>query len=311
MYLVKDLYKQYGEVLDLRLITGSSGVKKGIKKPEVQRPGLSLTGYLKNVITDRIYIFGKIEIEYLKELPKDVCAKRLEGILDKKTPCVLVAHNHLPPGELIAACERKKIPLFRTSIPSMKLVNTMTVLLSERFLPFTTEHATLVEVFGIGVMIKGKSSIGKSEAALGLIERGHRLVSDDVVEVKKTKEGFLSGSSPELTRHMMEIRGIGIINVAHIYGAVCVRLDKRIEIVVMLEKWDDDHFYDRVGLEEKFCDILDVKLPYYILPVKPGRDVVLLIETIATNHRSKIDLGYHSAKEFNAKLLKEIEKRKI
>ena len=311
MYTIKDFYKQYGEALDLRLITGSLGINRTIKKPELQRPGLSLTGYLKNIIIGRIYVIGKVEIEYLKELSHQVRFERLQEILKDQTPCVVVSHNHLPLNELISVCESKKIPLFRSSIPSMELVSKMTVLLSERFLPSTTEHGTLVEVFGVGVLIKGDSSVGKSEAALGLIERRHRLVSDDVVEIKKTKEGLLTGSSPDLTRHMMEIRGIGIVNVVHIYGAICVRLDKKVEIVVKLEQWDDGNYYDRVGLEEKFCDILDVKLPYYVLPVKPGRDVVLLIETIATNHRSRMDLGYHSAKEFNVKLLKEIAKRKV
>ena len=167
-----------------------------------------------------------------------------------------------------------------------------------------TLHGTLVELFGVGVLIQGESSVGKSEAALGLIERGHRLISDDVVRVKK-KENYLIGAGPELTRHLMEIRGIGIINVAHLYGAVCVRTDKEIDMVIKLEEWDDQHFYDRVGLDDKFIDILGVSTPYHILPVKPGRDVVLLIETIALNHRLK-GMGYNSAKEFNMKLLETI-----
>ncbi len=154
----------------------------------------------------------------------------------------------------------------------------------------------------------GESSVGKSEAALGLIERGHRLISDDVVRVKKKEGSHLIGSGPELTRHLMEIRGIGIINVAHLYGAVCVRHDKGIDIVVKLEEWDDQHFYDRVGLDEKFIDILGSSVPYHVLPVKPGRDVVLLLETIALNHRLK-DMGYNSAKEFNAKWLETISRR--
>ncbi len=174
----------------------------------------------------------------------------------------------------------------------------------EEFAPSISLHGTLVEVFGVGVLIQGNSSVGKSEAALGLIERGHRLISDDVVRVKR-KENYLTGCGPELTRHLMEIRGIGIINVAHLYGAVCVRPDKGIDIVVKLEEWDDQHFYDRVGLDEKYVDILGISIPYHVLPVKPGRDVVLLLETIALNHRLK-DMGYNSAKEFNSKLLETI-----
>ena len=154
-------------------------------------------------------------------------------------------------------------------------------------------------------MIQGDSSVGKSETALGLIERGHRLITDDIVKVRKREGGYLEGFGAELTRHHMEIRGIGIINVAHLYGAVCVRDHKSIDIVVKLEAWDDHNFYDRVGIDEKHCDILSVKLPFHILPVKPGRDVVLLLETIALNHRLK-RMGYNSAKEFNSKLLEMI-----
>ncbi len=205
-------------------------------------------------------------------------------------------------------CEKNRIPLFKAGLTATNLLSRITFLLLEEFSPSITLHGTLVEVFGVGVLIQGESSVGKSEAALGLIERGHRLISDDVVRVKKKEGAYLVGCGPELTRHLMEIRGIGIINVAHLYGAVCVRPDKGIDIVVKLEEWDDQHFYDRVGLDDKFIDILSVSVPYHILPVKPGRDVVLLLETIALNHRLK-DMGYNSAKEFNAKLLEAIARR--
>jgi len=205
-------------------------------------------------------------------------------------------------------CEKNKIPLFKAHSTATNLLSRITFLLLEEFCLSITLHGTLVEVFGVGVLIQGESSVGKSEAALGLIERGHRLISDDVVRVKKKEGSYLVGSGPELTRHLMEIRGIGIINVAHLYGAVCVRPDKGLDIVVKLEEWDDKHFYDRVGLDDKFIDVLGVSVPYHVLPVKPGRDVVLLLETIALNHRLK-DMGYNSAKEFNAKLLEVIARR--
>jgi len=190
----------------------------------------------------------------------------------------------------------------------MNLLSKLTLLLNEEFALSMSVHGTLVEVFGVGVLIQGDSSVGKSEAALGLIERGHRLISDDIVKVKKREGHYLEGSGAELTRHHMEIRGIGIINVANLYGAVCVRDYKSIDLVVKLESWDEQSFYDRVGLDEKFCDILGVKLPLHILPVKPGRDVVLLLETIALNHRLR-GMGYHSAREFNTKLLKMINEK--
>lgn len=308
MYRVEDFYHRHGKRLGLELIAGKSGIRRVIKVPEAHRPGLSLGGYLKSHAFKRILLFGKIEIEYLRDLEPEVRVKRLEDVLTSATPAVIVTRGCRPPKELIALCEQKKMPLMRASLPTMDLLGKLLILLHEEFARSISCHGTLVEVFGVGVLIKGDSSVGKSEAALGLIERGHRLISDDVVRVKKREGSYLEGSGAELTRHHMEIRGIGIINVANLYGAVCVRDQKSIDIVVELEEWDDEHFYDRVGLDEKRCDILGIKIPYHVLPVKPGRDVVLLLETIALNHRLK-GMGYNSAKEFNAKLLETMSEK--
>lgn len=305
MYRVSDLFAKHGGPLGLELIAGAKGTKRPIKVPEAHRPGLSLAGILKDHASKRILIFGKVEIKYLFELESAVCVERLDAILTAQTPAVIIARRYRPPKELIRLCEKKSIPLFRASMSTMNLLSKLTLLLTEEFAPSTSIHGTLVEVFGVGVMIQGDSSVGKSEAALGLIERGHRLISDDIVKIKKKEGSYLEGVGGELTRHHMEIRGIGIINVANLYGVVCVRDQKSIDIVVKLEMWDDLNFYDRVGLDEKYCDILGVHLPYHTLPVKPGRDVVLLLETIALNHRLK-DMGYNSAKEFNTKLLEMI-----
>lgn len=308
VYLVQHLYEQHGKYLGLNLVAGSAGLSRRIHKAEVHRPGLSLTGYLKGFVAARILVVGKQEIEFLRELEPKLRIERLRAILTPSTPAIIVARGFIPPKELVLLCERTRIPLFGANSTATNLLSRITFLLLEEFCPTVTLHGTLVEVFGVGVLIQGESSVGKSEAALGLIERGHRLISDDVVRVKKKEGSYLVGSGPELTRHLMEIRGIGIINVAHLYGAVCVRPDKGIDIVVKLEEWDDQHFYDRVGLDEKFIDILGVSIPYHVLPVKPGRDVVLLLETIALNHRLK-NMGYNSAKEFNAKLLETIARR--
>ena len=308
MYLVKDFYQEHGRYLELKLVTGQEGLKRPIKKPEVHRPGLSLSGYIKHFPTFRIIIFGKLEIEYLKELKEVTRKRRLKAILPPSTPAVMVARDFAPPKELREICSKNNIPLFRTPMPTVGLLSKMFFLLHEHFASSITVHGTLVEVFGMGVLIQGESSVGKSEAALGLLERGHRLISDDAVKIKK-RGADLIGSGPELTRHMMEIRGIGIINVAHLYGAVCIRPDIEIDLIVKLEEWDDNHFYDRVGLEEKYCEFLGISLPFHILPVKPGRDVILLIETISLNHRLKM-LGFNSAKEFNVKLLETIKRKK-
>lgn len=308
MYSVQDLIDKHGSHLGLQLIAGKKGMKRSIKIPEVHRPGLPLSGYMRNYVSQRILIFGNVEILYLKDLNNETRIERLRNLLNSQIPAVIVAGRFQPVKELILFCEQDGIPLFKTRMPTMNLLSRLTLLLNEEFSPTMTCHGTLVEAFGVGVLIQGESSIGKSEAALGLIERGHRLISDDVVKIRLREGASLEGSGPELTRHLMEIRGIGIINVAHLYGAVCVRDHKTVELIVKLEEWDDRRFYDRIGLDEKYCDILGINVPYHVLPVKPGRDVVLLIETIVLNHRLK-EMGYNSAKEFNAKLLEAISKK--
>lgn len=302
MYRVKELYERHSKRLSLELIAGKSGMNRRIRVPEAQRPGLSLAGYLKSHAAKRILIFGKVEIEYLHDLDPNTRISRLENILNENTPAVVIARRYRAPKELKVICDKKGIPLFRTTFSTMNFLSKLTLLLTEEFAPSISCHGTLVEVFGVGLLIQGDSAVGKSEAALGLIERGHRLISDDIVKVKKKEGSYLEGSGADLTRHHMEIRGIGIINVAHLYGAVCVRNQKSLDTVVKLEIWDDGHFYDRVGNEDKFISILDIKLPYLVLPVKPGRDVVLLLETIALQHRLKM-MGYNSAQEFSRKVL--------
>ncbi|MCE5317448.1 MAG: HPr(Ser) kinase/phosphatase [Parachlamydia sp.] len=302
MYRVEDLYKQYGDALGLELVAGSAGLRRKIHVPEAQRPGLSLAGYLKNYASKRILIFGKVEIEYLRDLDPAVRVERLKALLTLEMPAVIITRRYRPPKELVNLCEKLDIALLRASMSTMNLLSKLMVLLAEQFAPSMSCHGTLVEVFGVGVLIQGDSSVGKSEAALGLIERGHRLVSDDIVKIRKRENTYIEGSGAELTRHHMEIRGIGIINVAHLYGAVCVRDSKSIDLVVKLVDWDDKQFYDRLGLDEKQTTFLGVNIPFHTLPVKPGRDVVLLLETIALNHRLK-RMGYNSAKEFKAKLL--------
>ncbi|NGX53643.1 MAG: HPr kinase/phosphorylase [Chlamydiae bacterium] len=305
-YCVEDLLEVHGSSLKLELVAGESGLKRRIKVPEVNRPGLSLVGYFKGHARQRLLVFGKVEMNYLRDLNQKRRLTSLKAILTSQTPAVFVTRRLCPGKELIELCEARGIPLFRSSLTTMSVLNKLSLLLFDEFAPSLTCHGGLVEVFGVGVLIQGESSVGKSEAALGLIERGHRLISDDIVKVKLREGGYLEGSGVELSRHHMEVRGIGIINVANIYGAVCVRDKKSIDLVVKLEAWDDNYFYDRVGLEEKTLSILQIPLPYHLLPVKPGRDVVLLLETIASNHRLK-QMGYHSAKEFNAKLLSTLE----
>jgi HPr kinase/phosphorylase len=307
MYFVYDLYKQHAKPLMLELVDQETCMTRRILVPEVHRPGLSLSGYLKNHAGKRILVFGKVEMQYLADLPPNTRQERLEKLLPSSalTPAVIIARRFKPPKELAEICKKNRIPLFRSSMATTNLLSKLNILLAEQFSPSINCHGTFVEVFGVGILIQGDSAVGKSETALGLIERGHRLITDDIVKVRKKEPGYLEGFGAELTRHHMEIRGIGIIHVGQLYGAVCVRDSKNIDLVVKLEVWDDQNFYDRIGLEEKNYEILGIKLPYHILPVKPGRDVVLLVETIALNHQLK-GMGYNSAKEFNAKLLQTI-----
>ncbi|MCI0382731.1 MAG: HPr(Ser) kinase/phosphatase [Chlamydiae bacterium] len=307
-FFVEDFFQRYQLYLSLQLMDANEGMKKPISWPEVHFPGLSLTGYLKELIRDRLMIFGNVELLYLRDLDGTVRKKRLDDILASETPAIIVSGKEEIPEELVHSCKEKKISLFRSELATMELINKMTMVLSDEFSTTATYHGTFIEAFGIGLLIQGDSSIGKSEAALGLIERGHRLISDDVVRFKVKKNSHLEGSGPELTRHIMEIRGIGIINVAHLFGAVCVRDSKRLDIIVKLEEWNSSTFYDRIGLDEKYISILGLNVPYHVLPIKPGRDIVLLLEILVLNYRLKL-MGYHSAKEFNRKILETILKK--
>jgi HPr kinase/phosphorylase len=311
MFLVQEFLEKYNQELNLELVVGEQGLKRrSIKVPEIHRAGLSLTGYLKNYSQKRVLVIGKVEVEYLKSLDPTLRKERLSAILQRQTPMVILTRHYRPLKELLELCQERQLPLFRTPLSTMDFTNKMAVILTDEFSPITSRHGTFVEVFDIGVLIEGDSAIGKSETALGLIERGHRLISDDIVRIKRAKGSTLEGHGVELTRHHMEIRGIGIINVANLYGAFCVRDRKRVDLIVRLEAWDDKNFYDRVGTEEKTCEILEIAIPYSILPVKPGRDVVLLIEAIALNYRLK-KMGYHSAREFRSRLSKKIAQNQM
>jgi HPr kinase/phosphorylase len=300
--------KKCEEHFKFSLVAGETGLDKPLKRSQVERPGLALTGYLKGFDFHRLLVFGKEEINYLKDLDPEMRLKRLSEVLLPSVPAIFLSKRAIPMPELEQLASERAIALFRTSLEATVLVNRLGTILKELSAPTSLCHGTLVEVFGLGVFIQGNSSVGKSEAALGLIERRHRLIADDVVKVQRKENGLLIGTGMSLGKHIMEIRGIGIINVAHLYGAVCVREEHSVDLVVYLEAWDDAHSYERIGLEEKSCDILDCAIPFYVLPVKPGRDVVLLLETIVLNHRLK-KMGIHSAKEFSLRLTDEMRKK--
>lgn len=302
MYLVEDLFQSHGGRLGLEVVVGPSGMKRSIPFPEAERPGLSLSGYLKHLQNHRILVLGKTEIGYLNDLDSSTRYERLDPLLHRqKTPAVVINRAHTAPKELMLLCEEREIPVFSTSLNTMEVLSQLIVLLQDEFALSTTVQGTLVEVFGVGILLKGDSAVGKSETALSLIERGHRLIADDLVRLKKKEEGSLIGTGDSFAKHHLEIRGIGIVNIANLYGVVCVKDHKNLNLVVQLELWNEDYFYDRVGLEEKTCTLLGVELPFHLLPVKADRNIALLIETIALNHRLK-HVGFNTTVEFHKQL---------
>lgn len=303
MYLIKNLYDQHKEILRLELYEGQKGINRPIKTPEIQRPGLSLTGYLKNYSGNRILIFGTHEIEYLKDLDPKLRSPRLEALFTKYIPAVIIARNYRPPKELLDIAKKLCVPIFRSKLSTMNLLSKLTLILADALAPTIDYPGTFVDVFGIGVLIESQSNefFQASEASLGLIERGHRLISDAQVKIK-IKDGLCLGSAGNsLDRHLMDIRTIGMINPAHLYGTICVSLQKVIDLVLYLEEWDEEkHFYNHSELESKTISISGINIPFNTLYIKPGRNVVLLIETLVLNYRLKI-MGYRSSKNYNSK----------
>lgn len=293
--------------LNLRCVAGRKGLINKITVPELNRPGLALSGFFENFANDRIQIFGQGENAYLKKLRVEEKTENVSRLFDYDIPCMIFTHNSQPSDEFITIAEEHKCPILQSNLTSSDFSNRLIRALNNVFAPQKTVHGVLMEVSGIGVLITGESGVGKSEAALELIERGHRLVGDDAIEIKCVNSTYLMGSvANKIIGHHMEIRGLGIINVAHIFGVRAIRDKKQIQVVVHLEDWSADKKYDRLGSKETYTDLLGVKIPYVNVPVKPGRNIPIIIETAAMNERLK-KLGYYSAKEFNQSINNWIE----
>ncbi len=273
----------------------------------INRPGFQLTGFYEHFESERIQIFGKAENKYLATLSKEEREKRLDVLFSTKFPALIVAHGKEPSKEVIDAGTKYKVPVLTTDMTTALVIVNIMAYINEQLAPTMEMHGVLVDVFGEGILIKGESGIGKSETAIELIKRGHRLVADDVIDVKRISEGRLIGSAPEITRHFVELRGIGVVDVKSLYGVESVKTDSPISMIINLEEWDGSNSYDRLGLQEDYEDILDVKVVKYTVPIRPGRNLAIIIETAAVNHRQKM-MGYNSAEELCARLSKEIEK---
>ncbi|HIE28616.1 TPA: HPr(Ser) kinase/phosphatase [Candidatus Poribacteria bacterium] len=304
---VEKLLRRMEYELQIKLIAGEKGLTRKIRVAEINLPGLALCGYYKFFAYERIQILGNKEIAYLNELEQFQRDKIIKKLLSYQLPCIVVARNLKPPDELIAESNRVGISLLSTNLPTPVFIRRLLLFLEDEFGPYEIIHGNFVEVFGIGVLILGESGIGKSECALELIKRGHRLVADDSILLKHISGHRIYGMSSHVLKHYMEVRGLGIIDVLTLFGITAIRSRKRVELVVTLEHWDQSKAYDRSGLDEDFYELLGEKLPHVVIPVRPGRNISIIVEVAAMNLRAK-KMGYHAAEEFNAALIKEMQR---
>jgi len=293
------------EDLKLELITGKEGLSKKILIPCIQKPGLALAGDTSTLYSGRIQVIGKQEVGFFNSLPKEKRKEVAKKIAEADVTCFVITCSNDAPSEIQEACGKANIPVFKTCLVTSTFINRVSRFLEESLMASTTTHGVLMDVFGVGVLITGKSGIGKSELALDLVLRGHRLVADDILNIKKRPPATLWGSGSEIIKYHMEIRGLGIINIRDLFGISAVRDRKAIEMVVELHEWDPKTEYDRLGLEDRKHTLLDVQLPLVQIPVRPGRNIAAIIEVAVRNHLLKLG-GHHSAREFQDKLNKEI-----
>jgi HPr kinase/phosphorylase len=302
-----DMELKEHNALSLHCIGGRKGLGREIGIPDLNRPGLALSGFFESFAYQRIQLFGRGENAYLKKQADEGRTDTIQKMFDYPIPACIFTHNLVPNKTFYEIADEAECPILQTDLPSSEFTTRIMRALATVFAPTVTIHGVLVEVFGIGALLVGESGVGKSEAALELIERGHRLVADDVVEIRCVNGNILMGSGAnKIIGHHMEIRGLGIINVTHLFGVGAIRDKKQIQMVVKLEEWDSNKVYDRIGTNEATTDILGVKVPELVIPVRPGRNIPIIIETAAMNERLK-KMGYFSAKEFNQNVLKWLE----
>jgi len=306
---VGHFYANHAEKLGLRLEGSSRGLNRLIREPTINRPGLALCGFYRYFAVKRIQVFGAAELSYLKSLQPAELRERLRSLFAKNMPCLVVARNAPVPEAMLAAAAEFETPVFRTSMITMKFINAATISLEFDFAPSSSEHGSMVDILGVGTLVRGASGIGKSECVLGLIERGYSIVSDDLTRFRSIEGRELLGTSANLSRYHMEVRGIGIINIASMFGAGAVRAEKRLDFVVTLKDWHEVEDVDRIGLDREYYEILGIKIPHVTLPVRTGRDLGRLVEVAALDQKLK-DMGENSAVEFNQKLLHMISERR-
>ncbi|MCF3648351.1 HPr(Ser) kinase/phosphatase [Synoicihabitans lomoniglobus] len=300
---VEHFFTTYREKLKLELLAGENGLHRLVKEGTINRPSLALTGFYKFFANKRVQVLGAAEMTYLRTLTGDQQEEVFRAMARRQVPCFVLARNYVPTRTMLQVCREMKLPLFRTSMITRHWINLATLCIDNEFAPFTSEHATMLDVKGIGVLLRGDSGVGKSECALALIERGYSLVADDLTHIRLVDERELIATGPALNRGYMEVRGIGIINVAEMFGIKNVRNEKRVDMVVSLHEWTPEVSEERTGLEENFYPILDQQVPAVDLYVRPGRDIARLVEVAALVQALKI-MGHDPAKEFNERLIR-------
>lgn len=294
---------------NINLLSDKSGFHRLIKEQNLHRPGLALAGFVDLFSFSRVQIFGNTEMHYLAQLENSQKLNALDKIFQFDLPCIILTNNNKPFDGFIELANQYNVPVFQTPLTTTKLVYFISDFLDDQFAPKLSVHGSFVDVYGVGILFIGKSGVGKSEVALDLIERGHRLVADDVIILTKKGEGILMGSGTDLVKHFMEIRGLGLINIERMFGIRAIRFQKRLEVVVELEVWNESEDYTRTGLDESKISLLDVEIPYIKLPIIPGKNITVISEVIGLHYLLR-HYGYDAAKIFQEKLNRNLQKGK-
>lgn len=301
--------KKIVEKMNLKNLTPDVEMKnKVVEVPDLNRPALQLSGYFEHFDSERVQIIGYVEYTFLEKMEEEKKREIYQTLLSYKIPCIIFCRNLPPEQMLLDMAVEQDVPIFMTEMKTSAFTAELIRWLNVQLAPCISIHGVLVDVYGVGVLIMGESGIGKSEAALELIKRGHRLVSDDVVEIRKVSDESLVGTAPDITRHFIELRGIGIVDVKTLFGVLSVRETENIDLVITLEEWDKEKEYDRLGLEEQYTEFLGNKVVCHQLPIRPGRNLAIIVETAAINHRQK-KMGYNAAQELYKRVQQNLAKK--
>ena len=292
--------------LDLELLAGADGLTRRITIPHTQKTGLALSGFDAYLRGGRVLVFGESEVRYLEGLSSADRTMVLKRVMDHELPCLLFTDGFAPPPEMAIEADRARIPLLRTRVATPEAMSRLSAVLDTYLAARGVIHGVLMDILGLGVLVIGESGIGKSECALDLVVRGHRLVADDAVEIRSRAQSFVLGSCPELTRHHIEVRGLGLINVQDLFGVASTRTSKRVELVVQLERWEHGREYDRLGLDERYYELLGIRIPMIRMPVAPGRNIAILVEVAARNQLLRAR-GHHAARRLVERLNEQLE----